>query len=49
MPEGPTSTGFEQQIEVPAERWVVVDYWYPDETESGHFTIAVHDQPVSFE
>jgi hypothetical protein len=39
-----------QQIEVPAERWVVIDYWfYPDEAEGEHFTLAVHDQPVTFD
>lgn len=48
MPEG--SAQLDQEIEVPAERWAVLDYWFsPGEPEGEHFTLAVHDQPVTFQ
>jgi len=43
MPEG--SAELDQQIEVPAERWAVLNYWfYPDEPAGEHFTLTLHDQ-----
>ena len=39
----------EQAIDVPAERWAVVDYWNEGTPESEMFVLTVHDQPVTFE
>jgi hypothetical protein len=39
-----------QQIDVPAERWAVLNYWYyPDDSEGRHFTLTMSDTPVSFD
>lgn len=39
-----------ETIEVPAERWVVIDYWYyPDDPKGKYFTLSVHEQPVGFD
>jgi hypothetical protein len=39
----------QQTIDVPAERWAVVDYWNDGGEEIEKFAVSVHDQPVSFE
>jgi len=39
----------QQTIDVPAERWAVVDYWNDGEDPIKKFAVSVHDQPVSFE
>jgi hypothetical protein len=38
-----------ERVEVPGERWVVVDYWYAKGDKEERFTLHVFDQPVMFE
>lgn len=39
-----------QTIDVPSERWVVLDYWYAvGDPEREHFTLAASSQPVAFD
>jgi len=40
----------DERIDVSAERWAVLDYWYyRDDSLGRYFDLAVHDQPVTFE
>ena len=36
-------------VEVPAERWAVLDFWFYLDDEPEHFTFTIHDQPVGFD
>lgn len=38
-----------QRIEVPAERWVVVDYWYAKGDPEERFSVHVSETPVAFQ
>ena len=42
--------GLEQAIDVPAERWIVIDYWYsPGDAEGERFTATLHETQPGFD
>lgn len=46
---GRNSASLTQQIDLPGERWAVLNYWYaPNDPESAHFRLRVSEQPPAF-
>lgn len=42
-------TMFEQEFDLPAERWAVLDFWYYPDDEPEKLTFSIHDGPVGFD
>lgn len=38
-----------ETIDVPDERWAVLDFWFYPEEEPEHFTFRIQDQPIGFD
>lgn len=42
-------TELTETIDVPDERWAVLDFWFYPEEEPERFTFSIHDRPVGFD
>lgn len=42
-------TELTETIDVPGERWAVLDFWFYTDEEPEGFTFSIHDRPVGFD